>query len=630
MTMYTRFLPCCGAAFATALAGQARANSNVTLTELQQACERVGECPTDDPTLKEFCDAANDLENTQNVTRWSAPLPTASAVLIAVGHAAAPKCNDGSTPKPANSIHLASASSGNVTAGLNQSAILWGLSDFIVDRAGKELDQWAMDNVFSKICREGQFASVTVDGKRIELFPQTCQAEADLSLTDIASGAPALQSALRADLAGLPEQVLLAISESARAAGKLAKADAAGTGADAAWVIQEQIEGAPWVDSLAGLVTHQSTKLDCSTQPGESAFYFVGSVVAALTDRTGTIKWPIGWQEEVTATLALMIDANDSGTPVGKDWPRGCLPVGPNVMTFLTSAAPVVESFAKPTRVLTSGEASRDAQLQALIRLVAGSLHLSSLVVDDFSADAHLDAEAKKALKSLLANADRLGEGLASANYTEAIVALMDEAVTVGAADRPKNFQDLNDLTRILALLADISQANTAAAVDGAIERFAAPVGSYKLKRTGGWYARVNAYLGLSAALETTVSGAPQHPAFSPGLWAGVGLEGGVGTKCGVSLGLFAQAIDLGVLAAWRINGQSGDPTNPQPQVGFEQVFSPGAYLVLGLPGAPFTIAAGTEWAPELRSLTNPAGNPTNLNVLRTSLNFALDLPLYP
>jgi hypothetical protein len=63
--------------------------------------------------------------------------------------------------------------------------------------------------------------------------------------------------------------------------------------------------------------------------------------------------------------------------------------------------------------------------------------------------------------------------------------------------------------------------------------------------------------------------------------------------------------------------------------VGWNQVFSPGAALVYGIPGAPLSIAASLAVSPRLRTLKD--GGATNeRNAFRVGLSLAVDIPILP
>ncbi len=85
--------------------------------------------------------------------------------------------------------------------------------------------------------------------------------------------------------------------------------------------------------------------------------------------------------------------------------------------------------------------------------------------------------------------------------------------------------------------------------------------------------------------------------------------------------------IDLGVLASWRV---SNDALQPQPQVGWDQVFSPGAALVYGIPGAPLSVALSAGLAPKLRTLEGESGTSAERNAFRVGVSLAVDIPIFP
>ena len=140
----------------------------------------------------------------------------------------------------------------------------------------------------------------------------------------------------------------------------------------------------------------------------------------------------------------------------------------------------------------------------------------------------------------------------------------------------------------------------------------------------------MNAYVGGLLALEwaqqATGGWHGAQRAFSPGFWVPVGLEGGLGSRVG-SFSLLAQVIDLGVLASWRVKN---DDLQSRPEVGFEQVFSPGGAFVWGIPRMPISIAVMAAVSPRLRVLKEDGPGDDKRSAVRVGLSAAVDIPLFP
>jgi hypothetical protein len=64
-----------------------------------------------------------------------------------------------------------------------------------------------------------------------------------------------------------------------------------------------------------------------------------------------------------------------------------------------------------------------------------------------------------------------------------------------------------------------------------------------------------------------------------------------------------------------------------EPKAGFAQVFSPGGYLVFGIPHVPLTFGVGGNLAPQLRKLTVDPSKATNAT--RFGFMLGVDIPIF-
>jgi len=206
------------------------------------------------------------------------------------------------------------------------------------------------------------------------------------------------------------------------------------------------------------------------------------------------------------------------------------------------------------------------------------------------------------------------------------VVAMLKDPDLQQEIKLPKQFMT------VATLAADVAAAKDAASVTAAFEAAATPVGGYRLKRGKDHHLlSVNAYFGVAAGYEMLdrhdVSGSNGKIAsvFVP---VGVEYAAGFGEKdYQTSLGVFLSAIDVGALASYRL--KSGDRVDTDPEIGFEQVFAPGAYLTWGpWKEHPWTIGLGGGLSPHLRRVTAETVE-TTANAWRVQVFFAVDLPLF-
>ena len=182
---------------------------------------------------------------------------------------------------------------------------------------------------------------------------------------------------------------------------------------------------------------------------------------------------------------------------------------------------------------------------------------------------------------------------------------------------------------QLVVLAASVAEAQDAKEVWEVLTSFADPVGSFATKRSVGTHTTIGAYFGAAGGFET-VEG-------EKGYQIGVALPVGMEVSCGFeawslywSLGLFVSPLDLGIIASYRITETSSER---DPKFAWEQLLSPSAYLVLGIPDLPLAIAIGVQYAPQLRLVedTNDEGSSVRreASALRISLMAAVDVTLF-
>jgi hypothetical protein len=196
-----------------------------------------------------------------------------------------------------------------------------------------------------------------------------------------------------------------------------------------------------------------------------------------------------------------------------------------------------------------------------------------------------------------------------------------------------------DDVLKYLAFASSLASAEDADEVELALQAAAAPVGSYRAKRyqapqagtaaPQGWREKfkpqsisVVGYLGLRAGRE----GTHDTPVLSGDSWfAGAALPVGIEFSSAFPLGalsLFAPLIDLGTVASARWGGSEDTAT----EIGFEQVFAPGLFLVWNVGGVPLSAGAGVQVVPNLRS---GAGGEGERDAVRFGAFIGVDAPLF-
>jgi hypothetical protein len=180
---------------------------------------------------------------------------------------------------------------------------------------------------------------------------------------------------------------------------------------------------------------------------------------------------------------------------------------------------------------------------------------------------------------------------------------------------------------QLLRLISTIAEAKSAEDISNLLWAVAEPVGSFKAKRTqkGHDFGKfsLNSYLGVALTMESTVRASEGRDLF-PMFHAPIGLEVNFLRFRNWSASAFVPMLNLGNLVASRFGA---DSVAVKPEIGFSQLVSQGAYLVIGITrNIPLSVGLGVDYVPQLR---RQLSNGTRIDVTRTSVFMAMDMPLY-
>ena len=180
--------------------------------------------------------------------------------------------------------------------------------------------------------------------------------------------------------------------------------------------------------------------------------------------------------------------------------------------------------------------------------------------------------------------------------------------------------------------MVDVITAEDGISVEKIIARYALPPQSYRLKRHSKFSLSLNAFPGMSGGFEMLQNPVNQTNTTTwgsvGGVTAPIGLaisKGKMGKKEDLSLSLFIPVIDIGAAFMYR---WSDDAQGFPADLRWSQVFSPGAYFVMGIPRMPITIAAGGQLTPKLRDITNGT-SVIHRNAARFGVNATVDVPFF-
>lgn len=224
------------------------------------------------------------------------------------------------------------------------------------------------------------------------------------------------------------------------------------------------------------------------------------------------------------------------------------------------------------------------------------SLMKTSSNIQSLSGDNTQKPEIDAFLK-IAEDAGNIYHDLASQNYSAAIIDIIAFLENTGLVN---NQSVIDDFLKYGSFVATVAEAENSDQVQAAIEAVALPIGSATIKKRSSFNIALNAYVGISPALE--YNGDTQDNKFSLGVNAPIGIASSWGSSKGnSSLTLFVPLIDLGAVTSFRFGD---DQTEELPDIKLENIFSPGLYLVHGWAKLPISWGIGGQLGPQLRKIT--------------------------
>ena len=240
------------------------------------------------------------------------------------------------------------------------------------------------------------------------------------------------------------------------------------------------------------------------------------------------------------------------------------------------------------------------------------------------------DLEAKtKTVNSLINNKDKKSE------FIQAKKELLDSQLKVD------EYIDANYKSKYAAFfkygtfMATVTQAKNSQQVEEAIEAFALPTGSARIKRETMFNVALNAYCGLFYGGEK-IKGLDNCYKGTYGVTAPIGISISYGKQKVLPLSslkkykghwshtVFLSIIDLGAITAFRFQD---DVTESAPKIELKDIISPGIFYSFGIPKSPLSVNLGYQVGPLLRKVT-AAENTYSNSYSRLSIAFVVDIPI--
>lgn len=529
--------------------------------------------------------------------------------------------------------------------GINQAALLFGLTDFLLKRAETEVRDWVLQDFASDLCdkKPGGYENVRIH----ILLDHTCTvfAPGGEAVPLLLGNGAMLRSVLQEDLRGLLETLTEETLRISKNEGKRQDPSAAahvlatavreiidGTSPAVALRQMSDPRGKAFLDSPFGAKMLNGTFT--TDRPLSQGLFLATQALTAMPLQSETaLEMPENRNQIRYLIKVVAINLKGEGGKYDGEnriLVDGVLQKLASFENLYQTLKPAVEKFKQASTTFESAvrkDTSSEIRLQTFGAFTYQAIALVQ-ELSKFSASG-LPPEVTRMLDAVK-NASR---DIATGNYAAFSVNVVVVAQELGV-EMP------NALTRMIFLGGQLAMVQDAESAEQAIEAFAAPPGSWRRKREGNWYWTINAYVGGVIGGEhvsaTGDIGVRAKGDWSPvtGLHIPVGLEVGVPEACvpiprvthlcSGSLGIFAQVIDLGVLVSYRLD--ESDTVDQMPEVGVRQVFSPGIYGTFGFGNSPISLLAGFSYLPALRALSTDEN--VELNAWRYSLSVVFDIPL--
>lgn len=280
-------------------------------------------------------------------------------------------------------------------------------------------------------------------------------------------------------------------------------------------------------------------------------------------------------------------------------------------------------NFATALKKLSDSLKTTDAKLLVAAKLKTdkkGSCCLSDLEMTGLAYKVIYDKDFQNSLATGKTEADK--------NYKSAI----DKLAAFKASKTNDTLSD-NTFEKMLkygTFMATLVQAKSSEEVEAAIEAFALPSGSARIKRQTPFNVSLNAYSGIFLGWEQ-IQGVDRPACFkkgyeafnSYGITAPIGIA--ISTSChGWSFTGFMSVVDLGAVTAFRF---SNDSTESVPKIELKEIISPGIFFSLGLPKCPLSLNVGYQAGPLLREV-NQLENTYEKKYTRLSFSLNVDIPI--
>ncbi|HJT73092.1 MAG TPA: hypothetical protein VJ720_03715 [Chitinophaga sp.] len=251
--------------------------------------------------------------------------------------------------------------------------------------------------------------------------------------------------------------------------------------------------------------------------------------------------------------------------------------------------------------------------------------------------DQFLDTTYRNCVQPYFTLANQIGEGISTREYGKVLDGTLQ---TLKLVQVRHNSEALDGIIRVMtqygSFMVNILEAEKPEQVEAALDELI-PKGQYKLKYKptlsvslsaypgafGGWE-RIKKYDASSGTVNRDNSSNSNGGSLAFYLPIGLDFNQGISNKMCVSL--FLQVLDLGAVLNYRLNADGDEQTNPE--VSFKQILSPGGSVMMHFPHSPFVAGFGVNYTPDLRKIEETNGVSYTTNALRYGFFVGVDVTM--
>ncbi|MBI1225535.1 MAG: hypothetical protein GC192_09900 [Bacteroidetes bacterium] len=232
----------------------------------------------------------------------------------------------------------------------------------------------------------------------------------------------------------------------------------------------------------------------------------------------------------------------------------------------------------------------------------------------------------ERQLFSVMRNLFDLEFNIRQGHYTTAVTNLTGILTEILQED---DFKYKKQFLRHVNFMATVAEARDAKEIEAAIELFALPPGSSRMKKQSPVSVSLNSYGGIAYGWEHDINNVvdaaiKDSEVLSTSAPLGIDLNFGLGDQG--SLSFFTQAIDVGALFAYRFSNE----TEQIPELKFQNIIAPGFYGIYGFPNnIPVSIGIGAQLGPNLRKVRDDLNlDVETTNAWRFGFILSVDIPI--